>query len=307
MNKPKIGVVASTGGLNCLATLGIMNFIKEHNIKITAAAGSSGGSFPLAAYCCGLDLRTLTGDKIAVELKKSFFDPDRKSILWILLEMVGYVLGLSKKSPLKGIEAMGFCNGDGLLKLLQEKFGNLTFKDTIIPFYVCGWNLREKCTDLFHRNGLNPTIAEAIRMTCSIPLIFRPYRYNDGLYWDGGITASLPVKELLQNEPGVNFVILVDTVSGNDLIINPLNKQFSFLHALNDIVIGLQNTQVQESITYATEKLGEENVLILTPPHRCGWSHFDKIPEIIDSGYQLAKNAFKYNKKLQAALEMYEN
>lgn len=305
--KLKIGVVASTGGLNTFSTLGIIKFIKEHNIKITACAGSSGGSFPLAAFCCGIDLRTLESERIVNDLQKSFFDPDKKALIKILLHFMAFVLGIGVKNPLMGINAMGYCKGDALLNLLKSKLGNLTFKDTLIPLYVPAWNLTSKSTDLFHKNGLNPTLAEAVRMTSSIPLIFRPYSYNNMLYWDGGITTSLPVKCLLENEKDINFVIIIDTVSGNDIVFDPLRKSMSFLHALNDIVIGVQNTQIQESIDYAKQKLGEENVLILTPPHRCGWSDFNRIPDIIQEGFQLAKNAFGYNTKLQLALETSHN
>lgn len=301
--KLRIGVAASTGGLNTFSTLGIIRFFKEHNIKIEACAGSSGGSFPLSAFCCGIDLRTLDGQRLVPELKKSFFDPDKKALAKTLIKFLAYVLGMKIKNPLMGIESMGYCRGDTMLALLKEKFGNLTFKDTIIPLYVPAWNISAKRVDLFHKNGLNPTLAEAVRMTSSIPMIFRPYSYNNDLYWDGGITSSLPVKELLENEPDINFIIMIDTISGNDLVLNPLNKPMSFMYALNDIVIGLQNTQIQESIEYAKNKLGEENVILLAPPHRCGWTAFDRIPTIISEGYQLARNAFVYNQKLHSILE----
>lgn len=299
-----IGIVASAGGLNTLSTLGIIQFIKEHNIRITACAGSSGGSFPLAAFCAGIDLRTLNSERIAKELSESFFDPDRKGLAISIFNFLAYVIGIKIKDPLMGIRAMGYFKGDGLFQLLKEKFGNLTFRDTLIPLYVPAWNITEKQTDLFHRDGLNPTLAEAIRMTSSIPLVFRPYNYNNCLYWDGGITSSLPVKELLEQQPGISFVILVDTVSGNDLVMDPLKKSMSLLHALNDIVVGVQNTQIQESIDYAVNKLGEDNVLILTPPHRYGWSDFSQIPEIVADGYQLTKNAFRYKKQLQRMIEI---
>lgn len=308
MQKPiKIGIVASTGGLNTFATLGIIKFIKEHNIKIEACAGSSGGSFPLAAFCCGIDLRSIDSERIVKELKASFFDPDKKSLVKMIFSFLAFTIGIGVKKPLMGLEAMGYYKGEGVLELLKQKFGNLTFRDTLIPLYVPSWNLSERQTDLFHKDGLNPTLAEAIRMSSSIPLIFRPHSYNNNLYWDGGITSSLPVKELLEHEPDVNFVILIDTNSGTDLVINPLSKPISFLHAMNDIVAGIQNTQIQESIAHAIDKLGEDNVVVLAPPHRCGWSDFNKIPDVIKDGYQLAKNAFRYNKKLQMALDDKKN
>lgn len=305
-NKTKIGLVASTGGLNTFAALGVINFIKEHNIQISACAASSGGAFPLAAYCCGIDTRSLQPDRIANELKHSFFDPDRFGLTKLVLKLLAYVAGFNVKDPLKGLEAMGYCKGESLLQLLKDKFGDLTFKDTLIPLYITSWNINEKRQDIFHSDGLNTTIAEAIRMTSSIPLIFRPYMHNHNLYWDGGIASSLPVKELLEHEPDINLLILIDTISGNDLVLNPLAQPMSLLHALNDIVIGIQNTQITESVDYAVKKLGDENVIILAPPHRCGWDDFSKIPEIIQDGYQLTKNAFRYNKKLHAAFEMHK-
>jgi hypothetical protein len=108
---------------------------------------------------------------------------------------------------------------------------------------------------------------------------------------------------LLENHPEINFVILIDTISGNDLVINHLNKPMSLLHALNDIVVGVESTQLHESISYAKQKLGDDNVIILTPPYRSAWTDFDRIPAIVKEGYKLAKNAFRYNKKLQIALD----
>ena len=301
--KIKVGLAASSGGLNCMASLGAINFFKEHNLRISACAGSSGGAFPLAAYCAGLDLRALDGEKIAKELKRTFFDPDKMKIVSILMKFVLFTLGWKIREPLMGLESMGFCSGNGILDLLKYKFGDLTFTDTLIPLYIPAYNISEKRSDLFHQNGLNCTLAEAIRMSASIPLIFRPYSYQNNLYWDSGVQSSLPVKELLDNEPEINFLVVIDTISGNDLVIDPLTKPLSILHAINDLVIGIQDNQVKTSIKYAIDKLGEENVVVLAPRYRCGWADFDEIPRIIEDGYRLAKNAFRLSKKLQMALE----
>lgn len=303
---PRIGIVASAGGLNTFATLGAINCIRDHNIKIDAAAGCSGGAFPLAAYCCGIDLRSLDPHKIAAEMEASFFDPDKGFWLKLLAKLIGYSIGIGSKNPIRGIKSMGYCKGDSLLRLLKDKFGDLTFQDTMIPFYTMSWNICEKREELFHKNGQNITIAEAIRMTSSIPLVFQPYEHRGNIYWDGGVINPMPVVPLLQNQPDINFLILIDTV-GNDFVINPLTKSLSLLHALNDFVIDIQHTQLNDSIKYAIDKLGEENVVILTPPHKHGWGSFATIPEVISDGYKLMLNALKSNKKLQTAFEAYKD
>ena len=55
----------------------------------------------------------------------------------------------------------------------------------------------------------------AIRISCSIPLVFTPYKYKDNLYVDGALNNPCPSNYFKNQEKTVSFILESD-ISEND-------------------------------------------------------------------------------------------
>lgn len=98
---------------------------------------------------------------------------------------------------------------------LPSAYRNLTFKDHSDIFkkrlLVTGTNLRSGKTQLFSPEDTpHFPVADAIRISMSLPLVFKPYVINRpsdagdppcGVYVDGGVWNNLPFRELDSNPP----------------------------------------------------------------------------------------------------------
>ena len=120
-------------------------------------------------------------------------------------------------------EELGLENGEKLLKLLSlfvlHKTGknditflelfNLTKKKLVIGS-VC---LNTESLEYFeHENSPDMSVSLAIRMSCSIPILFTPVTYKNRLYVDGGILGRYPInnKYLKDTNCCLGFKIIHD-------------------------------------------------------------------------------------------------
>lgn len=108
-------------------------------------------------------------------------------------------------------EDLGLENGEKLLKLISlfisHKTGkvDITFKElynlTKIKLVIGSVCLNTECLEYFeHENSPDMSISLAIRMSCSIPILFTPVEYKNKLYVDGGLLGRYPIhNKYLQN------------------------------------------------------------------------------------------------------------
>lgn len=78
-----------------------------------------------------------------------------------------------------------------------------------------------KLVELSHLSHPNLRVVDAISMSCSLPVAFRPVLYNNDYYLDGGIISNYPLRECLKKEDirdlnellGITFDLCNNTVS----------------------------------------------------------------------------------------------
>jgi predicted acylesterase/phospholipase RssA len=76
----------------------------------------------------------------------------------------------------------------------------ITFKQlydkTSTALVITGYNIHTSTTDVFsHEKTPNMPVTKALQITACVPLIFRPIKWNDMLYIDGGYVECCPIKE----------------------------------------------------------------------------------------------------------------
>ena len=127
-------------------------------------------------------------------------------------------------------ETYGLNDGAILIDLVKfalkrkHDIEDITFMDLGKRFgrnlVVCGTNLTTFTTDYFSMDSSpQMSVITAIRISCSIPLLFTPVTYNDNIYVDGGVYSNFPFEYVTTIDPlkpqetiGVNIAIKYDKI-----------------------------------------------------------------------------------------------
>tara|TARA_B100000123_G_C25730198_1_gene428881 strand:+ start:507 stop:1406 length:900 start_codon:yes stop_codon:yes gene_type:complete len=111
------------------------------------------------------------------------------------------IINIKKNNFLNIYKNYGFDDGkklENIFKILiknKTNNENLTFKElydynkkTLI---IIGNNINKRRYEIFNKdNSPNMELWKAVRITCSLPLIFKPYKYNNFYYVDGGNSCN---------------------------------------------------------------------------------------------------------------------
>lgn len=162
----RTGLVLSGGGARGVAQIGIIKALEEHGIEITHISGSSAGAIIGAMYAYGASWEQIL----------KFF----KSV------PIFHYKRYARNKP-GFIDTIKFYN-DFANFFPEDNFSILKKK-----LYVNTTNLITGNKEIFESGELiKPLLASA-----SIPGIFTPVSFNEGLYADGGITNNFPVESLI--------------------------------------------------------------------------------------------------------------
>ena len=74
-------------------------------------------------------------------------------------------------------------------KLLQDKFGDRTCADVLVPCYITAWDYRKKVLRIFGPKDKDIPLWKAVRCSMAAPTYFTTV---DGRYGDGGLSANDP-------------------------------------------------------------------------------------------------------------------
>ena len=205
--RPKIGLALGGGGPKGLAHIGVIKSLIKHNIPIDFIAGTSAGAIVGGAYAIDRDLKRI--EKFITDLPywdmvKSFSDVNLRS---------------------------GIVKGDKFLKLLIDFVGKNRIEECLIPFVAVSANRTsgDVCTI---SEGF---LAEAMRASSSIPILFSPFKFKDGSELvDGGVAQQVPVE--IVKSMGADIVIAVNLSEST-----PSNNQKNALSSVHQYILLLLN------------------------------------------------------------------
>lgn len=170
--RKKVGLALSGGGPWGLAHIGVLKVLEENKIPIDYIAGVSAGA--------------LIGGFYAAKLNSQ--------------EIIDYARSTS------GLKiASIFLRGKSFVKFIKDFIGEVTFKELKIPFCAVATDL--KTGDPIHiKTG---KVADAIRASCAIPVIFKPTTIDKyPLLVDGGLSEPVPIVAL--KKMGAEIIIAVN-------------------------------------------------------------------------------------------------
>jgi NTE family protein len=201
------------GGVKGIALAGALQKLDEMGVQFTAVCGTSAGAIVASLYAAGY-----TAQEMKELLETTAFDQ---------------LLDSPRMKYLSFIRRKGLYRSNQVYEWLYhnlKKKGVVHFQD------LSGVDLKIVASDLTNREILifdktkHPTmkIAEAVRMSISIPLFFEPYKLGERLVVDGGILSNYPLSIFNEFDATVGFKL----ISKNPAIPKAPSTFFGYVFAL---------------------------------------------------------------------------
>ena len=179
VEKPKVGLVLSGGGVRGFAHLGVIKVLERNKIPIDVVTGTSIGSFFGAAYASGTPVRKIVKvmdeENTRKKFRKYMFEPTTEG---------------------------GFVKGEKVMGLIDAVLSEKKIEKFPIRFGC-------PAVDLVTQKAFNFTEGDAktaVRASGSFPGVFKPLNYGKMILVDGGLLDNLPIR--LAKKLGADIIIV---------------------------------------------------------------------------------------------------
>lgn len=184
-------LVLSGGALRAIALLGAIKYLEELNIlkNIKQYVGTSAGSIISFLIIIGYSSNEIIN--MFSNVINNITDFNLNDFTNILDDY-----GLDDSSRNKN-----FLEDCLYKKINKKKITFLEFtKKFGINFVITGSNLTNRETDYFNVDNFpDMNVIDAILISSCVPLVYKPIKYKDCLYADGGLYDNLPLKYFKEN------------------------------------------------------------------------------------------------------------
>jgi NTE family protein len=178
----RVGLALGTGAALGHATIGVLKVFKREGIPVDMIAGTSMGSLIAGCYAAGYEPEEI--EQMAVRIDKSWV---YENLFWDLTVM-----------------RSGIFQGETLLRFIRTYIGSREFSDMDIPFACVAADI-ETGEEVVLKSG---RVAESIRASCGLPIIFVPFHLNGRYLVDGGLVNPVPTRVLA--DLGADILIAVN-------------------------------------------------------------------------------------------------
>lgn len=292
----KVGYALSGGGARGLAQIGVLKALEEAGIFPDVVVGTSIGSIVGGLYAAGYSVDQL--DSLAnstdwydlvspgseTNRRELFVDQkitEDRAVLTLRLD------GLNPVIPTSFNDGIKLSNYLSLLCFSAPIISNKNFDDLLYKY-------RAVCTDLITGNEViinKGSLSRAMRASSSVTFFLAPVQTDSLTLVDGGLTANIPV--IPAKKEGAEYIIAINTTS-------PLHQQneLDLPWIVADQTVSIPMKKLDE------RQLREANVII--NPDLVSWetTDFENIQELIDQGYNSAKqNIPEIKKDLDSLLQ----
>jgi NTE family protein len=218
--RPKVGLALSGGGARGLTQIGILKVFERENIPIDYIAGTSMGGIIGGLYAAGYSAQELERIVLRVDWDDLLSDtPPRLSLLLSQREESEGSLFQFRLDGFKPYVPTALTSGQKLSNLftnltMRASFSSQWFAQSQSNFDCLKIPFRAVTTDLVTGERVildSGDLAQALRATMAVPLVFAPVEMGERLLVDGGLVDPVPVE--VARQMGADVVIAVNTVS----------------------------------------------------------------------------------------------
>lgn len=278
-NKKKVALVIGSGGIKCVAAIGIWKVLREADIPVDMVIGCSGGSVIGGNIALGYTSEKMTRN--AEQLWTA--DITRKvdvASLW-------NILNLGRRNFKTQI---GIFDDSVMSRNIARSMGEeTTFADTLLPFFCMATDFHTGEAVVLSRGPL----AKAVRISSGIPVIFKPIEWEGQLLMDGGLANPLPIDiAILQ---GADIIIAVGFETPvQPSVATPANYAMQMFNILVNQLLAK---------SFAFYNLAHHSEIIMIIPEfleNIKVNDVSKIPFIIEQGENEARKQIAYINELLA-------
>ena len=257
----KLGLALGSGGARGVAHAGFLKALDEGGIKIDYISGCSMGAVVGGCFASGMSVN----------------------------EIHQRILNLKKRDVIDvsfSISQMSLLRGKKMRDLLLSHLKKSNIEDFPIPFRCVATDLLSGTLHVFERGEA----ALAIQASSSIPAVFRPVKYEDKLFVDGGCLCRVPVRVV--KEMGAEVVVAVDVLKN---CAEPIKKLDNIL----DMVLRVFDVMDNNNTNNLKEREGHLCNLWLEPEMK-GISQYviKDLDRAFEEGYVLGKQNLNKIKEL---------
>ena len=274
--KPRIAIVIGSGNVKCAAALGLMKVLAREHIDVDMVVGCSGGSIYASLIALDWSVERATEATLRMWTREVTAKRKMRAILQLALPFL-----------FKFDESFGLIDDSLINRRLHEGFESATFAQTHIPLYVTA-------TDLYNGEQAvlcEGSVAEAVRASISIPLIFPPHKLNGRYFIDGFQSDPLPVGVAIRE--GADIIIAMGFES-------PYQERITSLMRYNFQMSSITSNNLLKT-NYAFYNLAHHfEIIPILPEFKQPIKLFDtdKLPYVIEEGERAAEAQLPFITKL---------
>ncbi len=195
----QVGLALGTGAALGHATIGVLKVLKREGIPVDLIAGTSMGSLIAGCYAAGYEPEEI--EQLALRIDKAWV---YENLFWDLT-----------------VPRSGLFAGETLLRFIRSYMGSREFSDMDIPFACVAADI-ETGEEVVLKQG---RVAEAIRASCGLPLIFEPTQLSGRWLVDGGLVNPVPTRVVA--DMGADILLAVNLTM-------PAGERKTEVHARHD-------------------------------------------------------------------------
>lgn len=198
-NDKKTALILEGGGAKGAFEAGVIQYLRDKNIKIDLVGGTSVGALNAACFAFGkitelMELwKNISSEKVynLNSLVKYIFNRDFLSNLF------------SKKLISRIWDMPSILDNSPLEESIKKLFGDLQIqesnKSSNIPLYITAFNLNSGRVDYFDMDS-EVKVVDALMATSAIQIAFPVRKINEKYYIDGGNGANLPLRKAIDDD-----------------------------------------------------------------------------------------------------------
>lgn len=310
LSAQKVGLVFSGGGAKGLAHIGTLKALEENNIPIDYITGTSMGAIVGAMYAAGYSPVQI--EKIATSKDfqdwvngryqsdySFYFQKSAPNPSIITAKMaIDTSLRLSFRPNLVNDIPLNFA----LLEFFSQAsaIAKDNFDNLFVPF-------RCMVSDVLSQKSITVSkgsLAEAVRASMTVPLIYRPIKLDEKFVFDGGIYNNFPA-DIMRNEFKPDFIIGANVSSktfneypkDDDRLVNRF-LVYMFLSKSDSTLVGENGVYIEPNLAdYSSTNFLPADELI-KKGYEATMAEMDKIKEAINrrvSPQELQKKRTNFN------------